>query len=974
MRRTTLLAGLMSKGRWLAALALATVMVGPVATTSRAAATYTVNAVDDTSDDSCDATHCSLREAIAAANANPGIDTISFALTGSTSIQLTAALPAVTDPVVIDGTTQPGYDSTPVVVLDGSAAPAGTDGLSITAGGSTVRGLSIGNFSKAAVRLSGGGGNVLESNHLGVDAVGTTATPNGGGVVVLSADNVIGSTKFADGNVISGNIARTSPATSGAGVWLYGAAATGNQVTGNLIGVDAAMNGFNGNEVGVLIQDAPSNTVGVSTFARNYISGNQTYGVHVTGAGASGNTIQDNTIGGVFGGTGGDNKHEDVLVEDAPGTKILGNTIEINQIGWISTTTMITIKGTGASGTVLQGNQVTGNSDPSGPGDAVVVNDAPNTTIGGTAAGQGNAIGNAATCIWVSGPAAGSTVIAGNSIGRCSNAGVRLESDDVTVGPGNSIGRSAIGVDVASDGNAVKGNQILGSVLVSNLNEILGGGLGVHVSGDNNVIGGTTADARNIISGTAGSAGALSMQVDGHNNIVQGNFIGTNAAGTAAYVWSMMLQIPPYTTITVTGNSGPGIWVSGSDNLIGGPGLGAGGNCSGACNLVAASGGSGAIEITGSGNRVEGNAVGTDLTGTSAIANTGDGIVVSGATGATVQDNLVANSASVGIAVMGSQRAQLTQNRIRDNGGLGIDLQAAGEAANTVTPNDPGDGDIGPNLLQNYPVIATATSGASGSAIAGTLDSSANGTFAVELFATPACDLSGHGEGDRYLGSASTSTDTSGHGTFSAAGLPEIPPGWIVTATATDAMKNSSEFSACFAGIVEEDSTPPQITYTGNAGTYTVDQQVNITCTAADEAGGSGLASTTCVNVVGSAAGFGLGLHSYSATATDNAGNIGNNSTSFTVTVTPASLCNLTVQLMDGSAKYLTSTASQKAAINKTISAFCTADLTPIKPGIKPAAKAVLIAAYKLGVNVLAAGGWLSRAQATQLAGLTSGL
>ncbi len=143
---------------------------------------------------------------------------------------------------------------------------------------------------------------------------------------------------------------------------------------------------------------------------------------------------------------------------------------------------------------------------------------------------------------------------------------------------------------------------------------------------------------------------------------------------------------------------------------------------------------------------------------------------------------------------------------------------------------------------------------------------------------------------------------------------------------------------------------------------------------AADEPGGSGIASTTCQNVVGPAAGFGLGAHPFSATATDNAGNTGNGSGSFTVTATATSLGSLTLQYVQGSAKYLGSTAAQKTAITKTVNALVAATLNQIKPTTKPAAKALLIAAYKLGVKGLAAGGWLTNAQANQLSGFASAL
>ena len=175
---------------------------------------------------------------------------------------------------------------------------------------------------------------------------------------------------------------------------------------------------------------------------------------------------------------------------------------------------------------------------------------------------------------------------------------------------------------------------------------------------------------------------------------------------------------------------------------------------------------------------------------------------------------------------------------------------------------------------------------------------------------------------------------------------------------------------------VEIDKTKPTIVYTGNSGTYTVDKQVSIACAATDPGGAnaSGIATNTCANVIGSAAAFGLGLHTYDATATDEAGNTGTGSISFTVAATPSSLCNLTLQLADGSGKYLASTKSRKAAFNDTVRALCAADLTPIAPGIKPALRALLVGAYKLGVNALAAGEWLSRTQAAELSSLASGL
>jgi len=88
------------------------------------------------------------------------------------------------------------------------------------------------------------------------------------------------------------------------------------------------------------------------------------------------------------------------------------------------------------------------------------------------------------------------------------------------------------------------------------------------------------------------------------------------------------------------------------------------------------------------------------------------------------------------------------------------------------------------------------------------------------------------------------------------------------------------------------DKTMPTVTYSGNAGTYIVDQQVQITCAATDAT--SGVATSTCQNISGPAYSFGLGTHSYSAAATDKAGNTSSPvSMSFAVSITPSSLQSL---------------------------------------------------------------------------------
>ena len=96
----------------------------------------------------------SLRQAIQDANTNPGTDTITFNISGSgvKTINLSSALPAITSPVIIDGTTQPGFAGSPLIELNGTSVTSG-HGLSITAGNSTVKGLVINRFGFSGINM-----------------------------------------------------------------------------------------------------------------------------------------------------------------------------------------------------------------------------------------------------------------------------------------------------------------------------------------------------------------------------------------------------------------------------------------------------------------------------------------------------------------------------------------------------------------------------------------------------------------------------------------------------------------------------------------------------------------------------------------------------------------------------------------------------------------------------------------------------
>jgi len=169
--------------------------------------------------------------------------------------------------------------------------------------------------------------------------------------------------------------------------------------------------------------------------------------------------------------------------------------------------------------------------------------------------------------------------------------------------------------------------------------------------------------------------------------------------------------------------------------------------------------------------------------------NPGEGNTIAGHEGAGI---LMWNGP--GVPAVG--RVRVSGNSIHDNLGTGIDLMP-----NTwdfgPTPNDPMDADDGANGLQNTPVLLAAQCVAGGLQVAGTLASEPSRAYTIEVFATPTCDPSGFGQGEVFLGSTPVTTDAQGSAAF-LVGLPPVPAGWVVSATATSEPGGAtSEFSAC---------------------------------------------------------------------------------------------------------------------------------------------------------------------------------
>jgi hypothetical protein len=257
-------------------------------------------------------------------------------------------------------------------------------------------------------------------------------------------------------------------------------------------------------------------------------------------------------------------------------------------------------------------------------------------------------------------------------------------------------------------------------------------------------------------------------------NLIAQNFIGTGTTG--------LLALP---------NGGSGVRVGGSpSNVI-------------HSNVLSGNGESGLrIDTAGAtGNVVWGNMIGVGADGSTQVANGESGVYILGASGNTIgpsgsaAENVIAYNNRHGVQVSTGSQNAIRENQIHSNALLGIELGSDG-----VTPNDAGDGDSGPNGLQNYPVLTLANTSATHTGISGTFDGAPNTTFEVQFYVSPTCDASGYGEGRRRDNDLSLTTNASGHALIQITDADPFganPAGHYLTANVTSPSGDSSEFSAC---------------------------------------------------------------------------------------------------------------------------------------------------------------------------------
>lgn len=487
-------------------------------------------------------------------------------------------------------------------------------------------------------------GNMVMGNMIGLQKDGTTivtsATQKYGILINGSATgNTIGGNASGEGNVISGN------SNGGGGdnyaIYINTTTGSGNTVVGNIIGTTADGITYitsNNQKYGICIDNSPNNTIGGNTaLKRNIISANELYGVFITGSGSTGNNIKGNYIGINKTGNGfitGSAQDVGISVSGSSANNTMGGTnsgdgnlVSGNQNAgiWFQSTAGI--------GNTILGNIIGPKADgltdlPSNIQTEGIEINCSGSTIGGNTAGARNTISaNLTYGIQLTGAACSTNVVKGNYIGIDSSGTTNItgNSQDYGIWITSSASGNTIGGSGSNEGNVISGNANTGVATNSTAgtgNTILGNIVGPQKNGTtyvtsnsqdngievigspNNIIGGNTAGARNIISANE-LYGLYISGAGSTGNSIKGNYIGIDKNGTSF--------------ITGSGQD-KGVWITSSagSNTIGGSDPGEG-------NVISGNSSNG-IEINSTavgGNSVMGNIIGPQANGTSYLASNG---------------------------------------------------------------------------------------------------------------------------------------------------------------------------------------------------------------------------------------------------------------------------------------------------------------------------------------------------------------
>jgi len=538
--------------------------------------------------------------------------------------------------------------------------------------------------------------NRILGNFIGTDLSGARAIANNHGVEIVggASANRIGSSASGEGNLISGN--------SNLGVWISWEETAGNSILGNHIGTDAAGEAALPNHRGVLVNGSTANHIGgAEPGASNLIGGNEYAGIVLEHLNAPGNVVAGNRIGTNAGGTVAlPNSYYGILLSHASSNLIggaepgAGNLISGNAasgVAVVSNSSSNSMLGN-LVGTDLAGEMAI----PNGTDGVAISYGSSGNQVGGSAPGAGNLIsGNGAIGVRIEYDSAVDNHVAGNRIGtnRAGTAALPNGADGILIigAPGTVVGGAHTPWVCSGACNLISGNGGSGVVvqgvsasaaygsalrdrgpdatlvaLPSQNVQVLGNFIGTDLAGTHavpnvngvnlllqatgNRIGSGIPGEGNLVSGNT-EMGIVIHTPDTTENLVLGNRIGTTATGDSA--------LP-------NGIAGIFITDGAHGNGVGGEGAGEGNVISGHTTT----GHDFAIRIQNApapgvtGNRVIGNLIGTDWSGTRAIPNSGGVLLIAGPTETLIRRNVISGNVRYGIEV---DDAGTRSNTLADN-------------------------------------------------------------------------------------------------------------------------------------------------------------------------------------------------------------------------------------------------------------------------------------------------------------------
>ncbi len=795
----------------------------------------------------------SLRQAITDANASNGPHTILFNIpnsdinynstSGVWKITLITITPMIIKPfITIDGssqTTNQGNSNPFGPEIELSCSTVITYAFRIATPGNTIKGLIINGFD-FGIQIYGtmANANVISDNYIGTNYNGTSSIANNYGIGI-SGD--------APGTIIQNNLISGN---NQAGI----VASSGNtmSIKGNFIGTDKSGNLKLPNSNGIILDNSASNTIGGSGFTnRNIISGNLSSGIVLNGNSSSSNIIINNFIGVNVNCTDTLSNESGIIINTSPNNTIGGNLANKRNIISGNTSAAIVLNGTGANNNNIQGNFIgtdsTGTIAMSNAYGIIIKMDADRNIIGGSSSNERNII-SANYEIGVYIESSDSNIVRGNFIGTDVTGTTTFRKNDTLIQANgieiNTVSKyNRIGGFTANERNIISGNRVYGAIYYGNCsqNNIVGNYIGTDVSGNFSIPNATgiCVDAasnhnmieQNLLSGNI-SYGIFIVTTGSYYNTFRANLVGTNASGTAAVPNDVGIIIGGgakyniigginlndrnifsgnnYTGIEITDNTTDsnqiignyiGTDITGNTALGNFYGIGISSLSSNSIidgNIISGNISCGMILTDNTHhNKIISNSIGIGKDGSTALGNGSTGVVIAfGAShnklGNIGHGNYIANNDSGGVVIMGnnSLHNQISGNSIYNNAFLGIDIMPEG-----VNLDDAGDADSGPNNLQNYPVInSTGYNSSNGRTfITGTLDSPFSSKNSIEIFQVEAIDILNHGQGKVYIGKTNPTPD--GHWTIQVEGLVN---GDFITATATDSLENTSEFSENF--------------------------------------------------------------------------------------------------------------------------------------------------------------------------------